>query len=264
MSMAELPNTAVMGILNVTPDSFSDGGDFVDPSVALKHCAKMLQEGAHIIDVGAESTRPGSAFVDAEEEMRRLTPIIRAFPLDRALLSVDTNKPDVQIEMLHQGAHIINDVMGGNDRLFEHAARCGAGVVLMHSSATPDVMQAHTDYGNVVDEVFAFLQARVARAKEADVPYVWCDPGIGFGKTLEQNIALMRATRRFASLGDGVLLGASRKSWLWALCEAPVEHRLGGSLAAAIEGARMGAAILRVHDVLETVQALTVMEAFKG
>lgn len=252
-----------MGVLNLTPDSFSDGGQYHVPEHALSRALEMIEQGAQIVDVGAESTRPGSTFISEEEELARLLPVLKHFPHERCILSVDTNKLRVQRVALECGAQLINDVMGGSDALFDMVAAHGAGVCVMHSSGSPEVMQLRTVYADVVEEVYAFLASRVERARAAGVPWVLCDPGLGFGKTLEQNLALMRATDRFAKLGDGVLIGASRKSWIGKLTGAPVQARLGGSLAAALQCARLGASVLRVHDVLETVQALAVEEALR-
>lgn len=252
---------AVMGILNLTPDSFSDGGRYLDLDRALQRCETMIAEGAQIIDIGAESTRPGADPIDEDEELARLLPVLKSFPFERCILSVDTSKTTVQREVLRLGAHIINDVSGGDDALFSLASKHQAGLVLMHRSGTPKVMQTNTTYQDVVKDVFDYLRPRIEHAKTTGVPLCWGDPGIGFGKTLEQNLALLRATERFTQLGDGALIGASRKSWINQLCHAEPHLRLGGSLAAALQCARMGAAILRVHDVSETVQALKVLDA---
>lgn len=257
-----VPYPAVVGILNFTPDSFSDGGRYQSVDAALARARQMIDEGASWIDLGAESTRPGSQSISTEEELARLLPVLDVLESLNCILSVDTNKIEVQRAMLERGVPVINDIFGGSDELFELAAEYRAGLILMHTSARPEVMQQNTSYSNVVDEVYAYLKARVECARAKGVPAVWCDPGIGFGKTLEQNLALMRATPRFAQLGNGVLIGASRKSWMGKLCGAEVHERLGGSVAAALECAARGAALIRVHDVRETVQALAVQSAF--
>jgi dihydropteroate synthase len=253
---------AVMGILNVTPDSFSDGGLHLDVAKAVDRVRQMLEEGAQFIDVGGESTRPGSDPVSVDEELRRVLPVIEALPSDECVISIDTTKPDVAKAALDAGAHVVNDVSGGTDStLFDLAERHQAGYVLMHAQGSPKTMQDAPAYDDVVSEVLAFFDEQAKGLAERNLPKIWMDPGIGFGKTLEHNLALMQ------NLGDlrddrwGILLGASRKSWIDKLCGAPnPEHRLGGSLAAAIEAARQGAEIIRAHDVRETVQALEVME----
>ena len=255
---------AVMGILNVTPDSFSDGGLHLEVAKAVDRVGQMLEEGAQFIDVGGESTRPGSDPVSAEEELRRILPVIEALPSDECVISVDTTKAAVAQAALEAGAHIVNDVSGGTDStLFDLAERHQAGYVLMHAQGSPKTMQDAPAYDDVVSEVLAFFDEQAKRLAERNLPKVWIDPGIGFGKTLEHNLALMQ------NLGDlrddrwGILLGASRKSWIDHLCGAPnPEHRLGGSLTAAIEAVRQGTEIIRAHDVRETVQALEVMEQF--
>jgi dihydropteroate synthase len=253
---------AVMGILNVTPDSFSDGGLHLEVAKAVDRVRQMLEEGAQFIDVGGESTRPGSDPVSVDEELRRILPVIEALPSDECVISIDTTKPDVAQAALEAGAHVVNDISGGTDStLFDLAERHQAGYVMMHAQGSPKTMQDAPAYDDVVSEVLVFFDEQAKCLAERNLPKVWMDPGIGFGKTLEHNLALMH------NLGDlrddrwGILLGASRKSWIDKLCGAPdSEHRLGGSLAAAIEAARQGAEIIRVHDVRETVQALEVME----
>ncbi len=256
-----LRTPCVMGIVNITPDSFSDGGAYLSPDKAVAQCEKLIAEGAGIIDVGAESTRPGSIAISVVEELDRLRAVLAQFPYHQCILSVDTYKIEVQREAIARGAHIVNDITGGSAELFDLAARSQVGLVLMHTSAMPERMQLKTDYTDVVEDVYCYLEARVRLAVSAGVPAVWCDPGIGFGKTLEQNLALLKATRRFSTLGNGVLIGASRKSWIGKLCGSNVQQRLGGSLSAALYCVQEGAAIVRVHDVSETVQALRVREA---
>lgn len=254
----ELRYPAVMGILNLTPDSFSDGGAYSSVDAAVAQAFRMMEQGAQLIDLGGESTRPGSAAVSVEEELSRVMPVLEALPKDRCVISVDSNKLAVQQAVLEAGAHVINDVLGGSDELFALAEKHQTGLVLMHTSARPEVMQQHTQYDDVVADVQAYLKARADMVSGYRVPALWLDPGIGFGKTLEQNLALMQDVDAFRVEGAGVLLGASRKSWLAKLCGAEVDARLGGSLAAALYGATKGVELLRVHDVLETVQALEV------
>ena len=246
----------VMGVLNVTPDSFSDGGQFVTVDLALERARRMLQEGAQIIDVGAESTRPGSLAVSAEEELARLQPVVEALLEENIFVSVDSNKLSVQRAMLQAGVPMINDVFGGSAELFALAEQFQAALVLMHTSALPEVMQEHTDYEDVVVEIRQFFDERWSQCQLHNIPRVWMDPGIGFGKTLSQNLALLKAGSQLQSEHWGLLLGASRKSWVDALFGAAVTERLGASLAAAVHGLASGFSIVRVHDVLETVQYL--------
>lgn len=253
---------AVMGILNVTPDSFSDGGLHLEVTKAVDRVWQMLEEGAQFIDIGGESTRPGSDSVSVDEELRRVLPVIEALPSDDCVISIDTTKPDVAQAALEAGAHVVNDVSSGTDStLFDLAERHQAGYVLMHTQGSPKTMQDAPAYEDVTGEVLAFFKEQAKRLADTKLPKVWMDPGIGFGKTLEHNLALMQNLGKLRDNRWGILLGASRKSWIDKLCGAPrSEHRLGGSLAAAIEAARQGAEIIRAHDVRETVQALEVME----
>ena len=255
---------AVMGILNVTPDSFSDGGLHLEVGEAVDRVGQMLEEGAQFIDIGGESTRPGSDPVSVDEELRRILPVIEALPSDECVISIDTTKPDVAQAALESGAHVVNDISGGTDStLLDLAERHQAGYVLMHAQGSPKTMQDAPAYDDVVSEVLAFFDEQAKRLAERNLPKVWMDPGIGFGKTLEHNLALMQNLSAFRDDRWGILLGASRKSWIDKLCGAPNhKHRLGGSLAAAMEGTRQGADVIRSHDVRETVQALEVMEQF--
>ena len=259
----------VMGILNVTPDSFSDGGRFTALDAALYRAEAMLEEGAAILDVGGESTRPGAPAVDAEEEMRRVLPAIEAlasrFP--DALLSVDTYKPAVAQAALDRGAHVVNDVTG----LREHpemahlVARFGAGLVVMHSRARTGGGAAPDAYTDVVAEVTAALRTSVEQATHAGVESVVVDAGFGFGKTPPQNLALVAATDRIrAALQRPVLLGLSRKSTIGALLgtaqqPAPTDARLYGTLGATAVGVLRGATLVRTHDVRPTVELLRVL-----
>jgi dihydropteroate synthase len=257
----------VMGVVNVTPDSFSDGGALypdVHPDRAVAHGRALLAEGADLLDVGGESTRPGARAVAVEEELRRVVPVVEALA-GGALVSVDTVKPQVARAALRAGARMVNDVSGAADRgLLEAAAEHGALYVLMHTRGTPDRMQSLADYGDVVAEVYEFLAEGVRRCAEAGLPEecVLVDPGIGFAKTAEHNLALLRALRQFTGLGRPVLLGASRKSFLGALLDgAPPEDRLEGSLACAALAANAGAAAVRVHDVRPTVRVVRTVAA---
>jgi dihydropteroate synthase len=256
---------AVMGILNVTPDSFSDSGLHLEVGKAVDRVGQMLEEGAQFIDVGGESTRPGSDPVSEDEELRRILPVIDALPKDECVISLDTTKPEVARAALEAGVHVINDVSGGADStLFDLAEHYHAGYVFMHIMGSPKTMQEAPSYDDVVSEVLAFFEERITDLANRNLPKVWMDPGIGFGKTLEHNLALMQNLGNLRDDRWGLLLGASRKSWIDKLCGAPnPEHRLGGSLAAAMEAARQGADVIRAHDVRETVQALEVMESLR-
>ena len=256
---------AVMGILNVTPDSFSDGGLHLEVGKAVDRVGQMLEEGAQFIDVGGESTRPGSDPVSVGEELGRILPVIDALPKDECVISLDTTKPEVARAALEAGVHVINDVSGGADStLFDLAEHYHAGYVLMHTMGSPKTMQEAPSYDDVASEVLAFFEERITDLANRNLPKVWMDPGIGFGKTLEHNLALMQNLGNLRDDRWGLLLGASRKSWIDKLCGAPNhEHRLGGSLAAAMEAVRQGADVIRAHDVRETVQALEVMESLR-
>jgi len=254
-----------MGILNVTPDSFSDGGRFFDPAAAIGHGRTMVAEGADVVDVGGESTRPGALPVDEQEELRRVLPVIEALaPITR--VSIDTTKAAVARAAVHRGATLINDVSAG---LHEVAAECGAGWVAMHMQGSPTTMQAEPRYDDVVKEVAAFLAERANAAARAGVEEIWVDPGIGFGKSAAHNLALLRHLDALVALGWPVVVGTSRKSFLGRLLatsdgvDQPVPHedRLEGSLATATWAMVQGARMVRVHDVLATVQAAKVVAA---
>jgi dihydropteroate synthase len=258
----------VMGIVNATPDSFSDGGRFLAPEAALAQARKLIVDGADILDVGAESTRPGAEPVAAEAEIERLVPLIAAIRAESAIpISVDTMKPVVARAAIAAGATIWNDVAAlrfAPDSLAT-AAELGCEVVLMHMQGEPRTMQAEPRYGDVVTEVRDFLAERAQAAIAVGVARekIWLDPGIGFGKrSLDHNLPLLAHLDRVVALGFPVLLGASRKAFIGALDGgAQADARLGGSIAAALAGASAGVAVVRVHDVRETVQALTVQAA---
>ena len=257
-----------MGIVNVTPDSFSDGGRFLDPGAALAQALRLVEDGADILDIGGESTRPGAAPVPVDEEIARVVPLIAAIrATSDVAISIDTMKPAVARAAATAGATIWNDVAalrfaGGAP---EVAAELGCEVVLMHMLGQPGTMQDAPRYDDVVAEVEAFLLARALTAMAAGVERekIWLDPGIGFGKTPAHNVALLAALPRFVALGYPVLLGASRKRFIAALDPLGAEagERLGGSLAAHLHGAAAGVAVVRAHDVRETAQALAVWGA---
>jgi len=260
----------VMGIVNATPDSFSDGGRFLAPEAALDHARRLISEGADILDVGAESTRPGADPVSAEVEIGRIVPLVRAIRAESAVpISVDTMKPEVARAAMAAGATIWNDVTALRYAPDSPAvaAELGCEVVLMHMQGEPRTMQAEPHYDDVAAEVAAFLLARAEAAMAAGVARerIWLDPGIGFGKhTTRHNLPLLAGLDRIVALGFPVLLGASRKAFIGALDGgAKAGQRLGGSIAAALAGASAGVAAVRVHDVRETVQALAVEAAIR-
>jgi dihydropteroate synthase len=248
----------VMGILNLTPDSFSDGGQHSRTDKAIQRVEEMVSQGAQIIDIGGESTRPGSSFISIDEELSRIMPVIEALPKDRYPISVDTNKPEVQSAVLEAGVHIINDIMGGTPSLYQKAEQFQAGLVLMHTSSTPVDMQQKTDYHHIIAEIRSYFNERIHEVQKFNIPRLWIDPGIGFGKNLEQNLSIMRQIDSFTLEGCGLLLGSSKKSWIDKLYSVDTDHRLGASLASILIGYQKGVEIFRVHDVQESVQALDV------
>ena len=254
-----------MGILNVTPDSFSDGGRHLDPGHALAAVRAMADDGAAICDIGAESTRPGAEPVPEEEELRRLAPVLRALGEGEALplpLSIDTSKSAVARAALDAGAVLVNDVTAGraDPDLLPLVAERGAAVCLMHMRGDPRTMQDDPRYRDVVAEVHDFLGERLEAAREAGVPAerVLLDPGIGFGKRLEHNLALLRGLPALAGLGRPLVVGVSRKGMFGALLGRSVSERMAGSIAAALAAVARGAAVIRAHDVRETNDALRV------
>ena len=245
-----------MGVLNVTPDSFSDGGRYLDVDAAVAHGLRMVAEGADIVDVGGESTRPGAAPVDGDVERGCVVPVIAALA-PQVRVSVDTRKAVVAEAAIGAGATLVNDVSA---TLWPVAAAAGVGWVAMHMRGTPETMQREAHYDDVVGEVRAFLIARAAEAREAGVDEVWIDPGIGFGKTRAHNLALLRGLGTLAAIGEPLLVGTSRKSFLGELAGgAPADDRLEGSLATAVWSMTQGAAMVRVHDVAPTVQAARLL-----
>jgi dihydropteroate synthase len=262
----DLSQPRVMGILNVTPDSFSDGGHHAGLEQALRRARAMVAEGADLIDVGGESTRPGARPVSVQEELDRVIPVIEALAPDLPVpMSIDTSKPEVMRAAVAAGAGLINDVTAlRRPGALAVAAGLGVPVCLMHMQGEPGTMQRDPAYGDVVAEVREFLAARLAACVAAGIPRerLLVDPGFGFGKTLAHNLALLRGLPRLAALGVPVLVGLSRKSMIGALLgDAPVGDRVHGSVAAAVLAAERGAAIVRVHDVGATVQALRVLAA---
>ncbi len=263
------PRPWVQGILNVTPDSFSDGGRFLDPAAAVARGRAMAEEGADLLDGGGESTRPGSAPVPEAEERARVIPVIRALARDVAVpISVDTSKASVAAAALEAGAAMVNDVtaLRGDPAMAGVLARAGGALVLMHMQGEPRTMQAAPRYGEVVAEVAAFLRERVEAAVAAGIAreQLLVDPGIGFGKTLEHNLEILRRLGELRSIGRPILVGPSRKSFLGALLDLPVGERLEGTLAAVAACVLRGALVVRVHDVRAAARAVRVAAALRS
>lgn len=260
-----LHRTRVMGILNVTPDSFSDGGCFTGRDRALSHALDMVRDGADLIDVGGESTRPGSESVSVQEELDRVIPVIEGIVAETAVpVSIDTSKPEIMKAAAAAGAGMVNDVFAlRQPNALETAASLGLPVCLMHMRGKPRDMQSEPVYEDVVAEVLDFLVERAGACEAAGVPsgQVVIDPGFGFGKNLDHNRALFRALPRLAGCGYPLLVGVSRKSMFGKITGRPVDQRISASVTAAVLAARAGAALLRVHDVAETVDALAVFHA---
>lgn len=266
--MTQRPRPLVMGIVNVTPDSFSDGGRHASAQAAIAHGHALVEAGADWLDIGGESTRSGAEPVSEADELARVIPVIEELARTNMPLSIDTMKPGVARAAIQAGASMWNDVtaLGGPGALGV-AAQLGCQICLMHMQGEPRTMQADPHYDDVAGEVEAFLLARAAAAMKAGVSRenIWLDPGIGFGKTLVHNLALMGALPRLAGLGFPILFGASRKRFIASLDnDAPADQRLGGSIAAALHAAQAGAAMIRVHDVRETAQALKVRAAIQA
>ncbi|OGP27389.1 MAG: dihydropteroate synthase [Deltaproteobacteria bacterium GWA2_57_13] len=260
--------TALVGVLNVTPDSFSDGGRYLDPENAIARGVKLAEEGADLIDIGGESSRPGARPVSAEEELERVVPVIRG--LRRALsvpLSIDTYKARVARVALEEGVDVVNDIsaMRFDPEMVRVIAAAKVPVVLMHMQGTPRTMQERPYYRDVVEEVKGFLQERIEFALESGVgpEQILVDPGIGFGKELEHNLALLRGLPALASLGRPILVGPSRKTFIGKILGVGPEERLEGSLAAAVAAVLAGANMIRIHDVREARRAIGIADALR-
>jgi dihydropteroate synthase len=255
----------IMGVVNVTPDSFSDGGEFLDPERAIAHGRELADEGADLLDVGGESTRPGAEAVGADEELRRVAPVVEALAGGGLAVSIDTSKVAVAEGALGAGAAMVNDVtaLRAEPELAGLCAERGADVVLMHMLGDPRTMQENPVYDDVVDEVKAFLAERIefATSEGIDEERIWIDPGIGFGKTVEHNLELHRRLGELEELGRPIAFGSSRKSFIGKLTGAEVGQRLGGTIASNVIAYANGAAMLRVHDVKPIREALTVADA---
>jgi dihydropteroate synthase len=257
-----------MGVVNVTPDSFSDGGRYLDAGAAIAHGEELIAQGAAILDVGGESTRPGADSVPEEEELRRVQPVVAGLARAGAEISIDTSKAAVAVAALDAGAAIVNDVtaLRGDPEMAALCAERRPTVVLMHMLGTPRTMQDEPRYGDVVDEVRAFLAERLEAALAAGIAEqrVWLDPGIGFGKTAAHNFELLRRLGELRELGRPLVVGTSRKSFIGGADGSPPDERIGGTIASSVLAAAEGADVLRVHDVAEVRQALTVADAVLG
>ena len=256
----------VMGVVNVTPDSFSDGGRYVQCEDAVRHAMALIEQGADLLDVGAESSRPGADPVDEQEELRRLLPVVRDLVKRTAVpISVDTTKAVVAERALDAGASLINDIsaLQFDPRMADVVAQSGAGVILMHMQGTPKTMQQRPFYANVVDDVHAFLAKRLAVAIQAGVraEMIALDPGIGFGKNIEHNLKLLARLDQLVSLGRPIVAGVSRKGFIGSILDRPVEGRLMGTAAAVAVAIMKGARLVRVHDVAPLVDVIKIVEA---
>jgi len=262
-------HTLIMGILNMTPDSFSDGGQFKSHDKAIDHALKMVEEGANIIDIGGESTRPGAEAVQLEEELSRTIPIIEAIRLKSdCLISIDTYKSKVVTAALAAGADMVNDISG---LTFDHnmaslVAERNVPVIIMHIKGKPGDMQKNPNYDNLIKEIKAFFEVQIAIAKRAgiDSGNIILDPGIGFGKRLEDNFEIIRELGQISTMGYPVLLGPSRKSFIGFTLDLPIEERIEGTLASITAGVINGARIVRVHDIRATRRTLTITEKIMG
>jgi dihydropteroate synthase len=260
-------NSKLMGVVNVTPDSFSDGGLYLDAEAAVAHGVELVRDGADVLDVGGESTRPGAVEVDQAEELRRTKPVVAGLA-GKATVSIDTSKLAVAEAALDAGASIVNDVtaLQRDPEIGALCAERGAGVVLMHMPGNPRTMQDDPSYEDVVDDVKAFLAGRMEVAVDAGIEEerIWLDPGIGFGKTVEHNLELLRRLRELRDLGRPLVIGTSRKSFIGGIDGSEVGQRLGGTIASSVLAVAEGADVLRVHDVAEIAQAIKVSEAVLG
>lgn len=266
----DMTRVNVMGILNVTPDSFSDGGRFEQSEIAIEHALTMVADGADILDIGGESTRPGAAYVTPDQEIKRTAPVIAAIRGASAVpISIDTRKSQVAQAALNAGATLVNDVYAftHDPDLAKITATAKAPVCLMHAQGDPEVMQNNPDYADVLLDVYDFLEARIQAAELAGIArdQIVIDPGIGFGKTVQHNLEIMNRLSLFHALGCPILLGASRKRFIGTIAHEPdALQRLGGSIAVALAGAAQGVQIIRVHDIKQTKQALALWQAMSS
>ncbi|MCH7761352.1 dihydropteroate synthase [candidate division TA06 bacterium] len=259
--------TLIMGVLNVTPDSFSDGGSFFDPERAEERGMKMEEEGADLIDIGGESTRPNSDPVSVEEELHRVLPVIEGLrDRVRIPLSIDTYKSEVAREALQAGAELVNDISGirFDQAMAETIAGYGAGLVISHIKGRPQNMQQNPYYDDVIGEIKVYLEKGLEKATEEGIEGILVDPGIGFGKRTEDNLVILRRLREFQDLGRPLLVGPSRKSFIGTVLDLPVEERLEGTAAAVAIAVLNGASMIRVHDVKEMVRVVRMVDAIKN
>ena len=258
----------VMGVINTTPDSFSDGGQFDTTDKALRYAMKLIDDGVDILDIGGESTRPGSQNVDASEELARTIPLIQAIRKESDVqISIDTSKPVVMQQAVAEGANLINSIWAlRQDDALAVAAQSGASVCLMHMQGTPETMQQNPCYDDVVSEVIEYLRQRIEAAVEAGIARenIIVDPGFGFGKTLQHNLLLLKSLAQLKALDVPLLVGMSRKSMIGTILNKPVDQRLYGSISTAVIAAMQGADIIRVHDVAQTIDALAIVDAVNG
>ncbi|HVQ00951.1 MAG TPA: dihydropteroate synthase [Candidatus Thermoplasmatota archaeon] len=258
--------TLIMGVVNVTPDSFSDGGLYFDAKAAVAHAKQLELDGADLIDVGGESTRPGSAPLSVEEELGRVLPVVTRLIQEVSVpVSIDTYKPQVAEACLKTGAHLLNDITGlANPAMVALAAEYNVPVVIMHMMGTPKTMQEHPIYHDVIGEINTFFKERIAVAQMGGIKNIILDPGIGFGKTLEHNLLILKHLDAFMIHGWPVLVGPSRKSFIGTLTGLSPQERLEGTIAAVAIAAMKGAHIVRVHDVRECKRAIQVVDAIRG
>ena len=260
----DIDRPIIMGVLNVTPDSFSDGGKFLNPEAAYRRAMEMREQGAEWIDIGGESTRPGSEPVSLEEEWQRIVPVLRRLSKQKdIILSVDTYKSEIARRALEHGAHVVNDISGltFDPQMRAVVATFNVPVILMHIKGTPRDMQKNPTYTHLMEEVYGFLKQQVEYAHSGGVAQVVVDPGIGFGKRWEDNYEILRRLAEFRGLGCPILIGPSRKSFIGRLLDLPPEQRVTGTMAAVAAAYQRGARIFRVHDVEETRQTLQILEA---
>ncbi len=261
------PNrTEIMGILNVTPDSFSDGGLYTDVDKAVSHAKEMIAQGATIIDIGAESSRPGSDPVSEEEELKRILPVLKRLASEvDVVLSIDTQKPGVARECLKLGAQVINDITGlADEKMMQVISEYNASVVIMHMQGEPRSMQQSPTYTDVVEDIISFFEERISAARNAGIDGVIVDPGIGFGKTVEHNLQILKKLEEFSSLGVPLLIGTSRKSFIGKISDIDVDERLEGTIASNVVAIMNGARIIRVHDVKECKRAVQIVDAIRS
>ena len=269
-SWLKMPShTLIMGILNLTPDSFSDGGQFSDKNQATDYALKMIEDGADMIDIGGESTRPGAVPVSVDEELKRTISIIKSIRQQSdCLISIDTYKSPVAEAALDVGANLVNDISGltFDEKMLDIVVARKVPVILMHMKGTPRSMQVDPNYDNVIEEICEFFRRKVKSAKNSGIldNMIILDPGIGFGKRLEDNFEIIRELKQICAMGYPILLGPSRKSFIGASLNLPVEERLEGTLASITAGIMNGANIIRVHDVKETFRAVKIIEKIMG